>query len=460
MAASIVSARLVDGNNVEIVPASPGRPFCAPGVFLRDSCQCGACFHPTTLQRLVDNVDPDVVPAAVDVAPGGESLSVTWADGHVTTLEAGWFAAHVRGAFFPLRAAKAAAATAPVPWAASWMAGHLDSELTFDFEEVCARSHATAEWVAALRRYGLTRLRGAPCRTGQVERLATAIHCPLRATVYNEGGAPTFQVKAKPMAVNQAYTSAELPLHTDLPFYRRPPEVQLLHCIVQDGDGGEDGSEDASSSGASVFADGLFASLNLAASDRAMLEALPVVFEDLDPPPPTTPVATAEDARNANGSAAAAAALAPRFHLEAAHPVLEPRPHGAVAVHLNNGVRAAIACLDPELPIAPAGATPAEAAAAEADALRCHYSAVASLRRALDKEAYSCRARPGDVWVFDNRRVLHGRRAVTAGADGAGASAASEGAPPPLQRHLEGAYMEWDDLDSLQRVLQAQPVPN
>jgi gamma-butyrobetaine dioxygenase len=36
-------------------------------------------------------------------------------------------------------------------------------------------------------------------------------------------------------------------------------------------------------------------------------------------------------------------------------------------------------------------------------------------------------ATPGDIWVFDNRRVLHGRRGLTAEC---------------RERHLEGGYVE------------------
>ena len=44
------------------------------------------------------------------------------------------------------------------------------------------------------------------------------------------------------------------------------------------------------------------------------------------------------------------------------------------------------------------------------------------------------------IWVFDNRRVLHGRRAIAKQGGG-------------LHRALEGCYMEWDDLEGLARVL-------
>lgn len=48
-------------------------------------------------------------------------------------------------------------------------------------------------------------------------------------------------MKSEPNAVNLAYTSARLGVHTDLPYYVYPPGVQILHCLrqYQEGEGGE-----------------------------------------------------------------------------------------------------------------------------------------------------------------------------------------------------------------------------
>ena len=42
----------------------------------------------------------------------------------------------------------------------------------------------------------------------------------------------------------------------------------------------------------------------------------------------------------------------------------------------------------------------------------------------------------GDVWVFDNARVLHGRAAFA----------------PTSPRELEGGYFSWDDVESIIRL--------
>ena len=83
------------------------------------------------------------------------------------------------------------------------------------------------------------------------------------------------------------------------------------------------------------------------------------------------------------------------------------------------------------LPLGPAGS------GTTAEAVRSHFAAVSRLRDVLTERQYAKRAATGDVWVFDNRRVLHGRTAVSAASD----------------REVEGAYFEWDDLDSLGRLV-------
>ena len=46
---------------------------------------------------------------------------------------------------------------------------------------------------------------------------------------------------------------------------------------------------------------------------------------------------------------------------------------------------------------------------------------------------------PGDISCFNNHRVLHGRLAYTPSEAGV--------------RHLEGSFIDWDELRSMRRVL-------
>jgi gamma-butyrobetaine dioxygenase len=173
----------------------------------------------------------------------------------------------------------------------------------------------------------------------------------------------------------------------------------MLHCIKQNDGAG----------GASIFSDGLAAAEALSKSDPTGFEllcTLPVLYDDLDP-------------REQKDR---------RYHLEAVHPVLQRNPATGqcVALHVNNGVRSSLLA----------------SASSNTQELKDHYKALGTFRVMLDSPTFLFEqlAHPGDVWIFDNRRVLHGRRGLTAGC---------------RERHLEGGYVEWDDLRSLLRLVSA-----
>ena len=128
-------------------------------------------------------------------------------------------------------------------------------------------------------------------------------------------------------------------------------------------------------------------------------------------------------------------ATPPMYHLEASHHVVEARGRANISIHINNGVRGTVLPDTGGLRLQGEGDDEAEAAAAVRD-VQTHHACVAALRERLRKNMIKHHARPGDIWVFDNLRVLHGRAAFT----------------PTSPRELEGGYFAWDDIDSLLRV--------
>ena len=63
-----------------------------------------------------------------------------------------------------------------------------------------------------------------------------------------------FDVRTEANPTDLAYTCIELLAHTDEPYRREPPGIQLLHCIANEAPGGE-----------STLTDGLAAALALEA---------------------------------------------------------------------------------------------------------------------------------------------------------------------------------------------------
>ena len=76
------------------------------------------------------------------------------------------------------------------------------------------------------------------------------------------------------------------------------------------------------------------------------------------------------------------------------------------------------------------------------DAIKPFYAAYRRFGRLLHDPAFivGFRLRPGDLFIVDNRRVLHGRRGFAGG-----------------RRHLQGTYADMDSLLSKLRVLESGP---
>lgn len=79
-----------------------------------------------------------------------------------------------------------------------------------------------------------------------------------------------FDVRAEPRPADLAYTAIELVAHTDLPYRRPVPGIQLLHCLSNDSPGGD-----------STLVDGLAAAGALVAVDpqaHAALASTEVIY--------------------------------------------------------------------------------------------------------------------------------------------------------------------------------------
>lgn len=119
--------------------------------------------------------------------------------------------------------------------------------------------------IDALSRHGFVILRGTPTELGTVRRIANRLGY-LVPTNFGD----IFDVRAEPRPADLAYTAIELAAHTDLPYRRPVPGIQLLHCLSNDSPGGD-----------STLVDGLAAAEALAAVDpqaHAALASTEVIY--------------------------------------------------------------------------------------------------------------------------------------------------------------------------------------
>lgn len=235
-------------------------------------------------------------------------------------------------------------------------------------------------WMRETARFGLSIVDGLGDRIDAGVDVAERIGF-LRQTNFGT----IFEVVSMPDPNNLAYTPVALPLHSDLPNQEVPPGFQFLHCLANEAEGG-----------GSIFADGFAMADDLRAQDpdafRLLCEVpIPFRFHDQD------------------------------YDIRVREPVITLDHAGRLLEIRYNAHIAAIF----DMP---------------ADIMPAYYRAYRAYMRLTRDPKYrlSFKLERGEMVVFDNRRVLHGREAFD---------------PSTGYRHLHGCYVDRGEFLSRLRVL-------
>lgn len=326
-------------------------------------------------QRLIDVADLPLATRIRHAALQGAAVRIEWEDdAGGASFGLDWLAAQ----------AAAIAGARAVPQPRLWLdGGRLDATRDFAWTPLAAARDdrgMQASWLRHLVTDGLAFLADVPAEPGAI--LATM---PLVGQVMETNYGLLFDVRAVPDPENLAYSDLGLGLHTDNPYREPVPGFQALHVLVAAPDGGE-----------SLFADGFALAEQLRQDDPAAFEVLA-----------HTPVPFAYRSKNAA--------------LSAERPLIQLSCRGeVVAVHYNNR------SIQP-LPFA-------------AEAAERYYRAYRRFAMLLREPRFMLRfmLRPGDLVVFDNQRVLHGRTGF---------------ASARYPRHLQGCYLTRDSVFSRAALL-------
>lgn len=227
--------------------------------------------------------------------------------------------------------------------------------------------------------YGVAVLRDVPCIPGTVLDVGR-LFGELRTTSWGL----VFDVVSMEDANSVAYTNLPLVTHTDEGYRDPAPTIQLQHFLVADAQGG-----------ASTLVDGFR------------------IAEDLR--------------RNAPQHFAALTSTLLHFHIadattehQAIDPIITLRPDGSVKAirYSNHSVETFL--LPP-------------------DEMTAFYDAYRTFGRMRESDHYQLKVKmePGDLYMVDNHRVLHGRTGFSSGG----------------ARHLQSCYIERDELISRLNVL-------
>ncbi len=247
--------------------------------------------------------------------------------------------------------------------------------ICIDHDEIISSDEGLIRWLELLHHKGIAIVKNAPLEKKSAFPVLNRIS-HTRETFFNT----PFEVINIPKPNNSAYTAHALRNHMDLPWFELPPGYQFLHCLINAAKGGD-----------SSAIDGFAVADYLRKNEKEIFETLvsiPLKFRDKD--------YTQESHRS--------------FHATAISLTKDKDYHD---------IRFSVATMD---------------------ALDCHpdlmekvYKAHHRFGNLLHDEKFQInfRLEPGDIFSFNNRRVLHGR---------------TEFDPNSGHRHLQGYYMDRDEI--------------
>ncbi|KUJ41138.1 TauD/TfdA family dioxygenase [Streptomyces sp. NPDC093228] len=239
-----------------------------PAMWLRDNCPCAECRDPRSGQKLFQIT---ALPTGLRVGRAGTAagtpdpaVEVVWQpDGHRSVYPVAWLAANRPGRtdHGDLRTEHGKEL-----WTARDIAGRLPAA---DWADYLDKPGVRARMLESVLRLGFMLLREVPQREEQVLEVAETFGY-VRETNYGK----LFDVRVEPDPNNLAFTSVAITPHTDNPYRDPVPTLQLLHCLVNDADGGDSG-----------LVDGFAAAAMLRREDPEAFEVLtrtpvPFVFRD------------------------------------------------------------------------------------------------------------------------------------------------------------------------------------
>jgi len=247
--------------------------------------------------------------------------------------------------------------------------------IEIEHDEIINSEEGLVKWLELLHYKGIAIVKNTPTKEQSAFPVLNRIS-HTRETFFKT----PFEVINIPKPNNSAYTAHALRNHMDLPWFENPPGYQFLHCLTNSAKGGDSSAVDA-------FAVADY----LRKNEKDIFDTLvkiPLKFRDKD-------------------------------YTQDAH-----RSFYAPAISLTkdsdyNDIRFSVATMD---------------------ALDCHpdvmdkvYKAHHRFGNLLHDDIYQInfRLEPGDIFSFNNRRVLHGRTAFD---------------PNSGHRHLQGYYMDRDEI--------------
>ncbi len=248
---------------------------------------------------------------------------------------------------------------------------------TFDYKKIISNEKILIKWLSTLYSLGITIVSNSPTKKKSAFKILDLIG-QYRETFFKT----PFEVINIPKPNNQAYTADSLANHTDLPYYEYVPGYQFLHCLINEAEGGSSTAVDGF-----AVAD-FFKKYHL--KKFKLLSNNDVIFKDND--------YTQKNIRIQKS------------------PIIKTNKHNDIEeVRINLGAMGTLD-INPKI-------------------MNNFYEAYALFYSQLHNKKFQIefKLKAGDIFCFDNRRILHGRK---------------EFDPNSGNRHLQGYYIEREEIKS------------
>ena len=337
-------------------------------LWLRDNCP--SAHDKDTRHRMFNilKISTDINAKKYNINKEGK-LEIEWSEGeHISYYDLKW----LRENCYTIKNKKRY--SSPYKLWDSSLQNNLDL-IQIDHDEILDSENGLIKWLELLHHQGIAIVKNAPSANKSALPLLNRIS-HTRETFFKT----PFEVINVPKPNNSAYTAHALRNHMDLPWFENPPGYQFLHCLINEAEGGNSSAVDA-------FAVADY----LRNNEKEIFEILvntPLRFRDKD-------------------------------YTQVAH-----RSFYAPAITLTkdgdyNDIRFSVATMD---------------------ALDCHPDIMEKVYKAHhrfgnllhdDKFQIKFKLEKGDIFSFNNRRLLHGRTAYN---------------PNSGHRHLQGYYMDRDEI--------------
>jgi hypothetical protein len=283
---------------------------------------------------------------------------------------------------------------------------------TFDYEEIMTVPDGCFRALHGIMQHGAILVKSAPSIEHDLASTVALLGKHLAGGSLSHGSlyGDTFHVQCMREANNIAYTSEALPPHQDLTYYESKPFLQLLHCVSSAGVGGE-----------SVLIDSM-------AAAEELRHLAPDLFDTLCQAEATflkqrqgaDMVSFKPHIVTSNDDEVVAVHWSPPFEgpLQISPDMIDDyvMAYQAMACLLDNRLENNSTLLPPALE--------------------------QELRDYAQWYTWEYALRPGEILVFNNQRMLHGRRAFSLQGDG--------------QRHLIGCYTDVMETTNQYRLLLRQ----